>query len=178
MLNFRANLIRDNLGDVIFDSERILNRTFARHSDDIQTVELQNALKPKFGLRLAVIEDNLSDFRILSHQMTQSDLLDAELDHFDSVDAFLKMGRHDSYDVIVLDRFIQSAGLTEGRIRDIKYHNPKAGIVMYTGSSTPSLRGSAVHEGAMLVVEKGTLSVADLELLFLTAARFGAKVSN
>lgn len=134
-------------------------------------------LVPKLPLTLALIEDNDTDALLFSHMMDRSQALSATLKRFLTVDSFLD-DPAEIVNVIILDRFISPDGLSEGRIRELKARHPEAGIIMYTGLTLPSLRSSAVQEGAMAVVEKGSLTISEMELLLMTAACVGPKVSN
>lgn len=139
--------------------------------------DLLDAMKPKMELRIALIEDDPKDAYIFEQQLLRASFVSAEVVHFSSLDEFLS--RCDvSPDVIVLDRFIQGVGLTEGRIRQLKARHPHVGVIMHTGSVGPSLRSNAVQEGAFAVVEKGSLSLTELELLLMTTACVGSKITN
>ena len=49
---------------------------------------------------------------------------------------------------------------------------------MHTSSVSPGIRALAAQEGAMAVIEKGSLDDCEMELLLITAAGLGAKISN
>jgi len=145
--------------------------------EKLEAKSFLGALRPRFSLSLAVIEDDDADFQTITLMLKQASLLDAKTIRFRNVDEFLKTS-DGTFHVILLDRFIQRAGISEDRIREIKALHPDAGVIMYTSSDCPSLRSNAVQEGAMAVVEKGSLSPSEFELLLMTAGCLGAKVSN
>ena len=142
-----------------------------------QSAALFESLKPSRPIRIGLIEDDPTDVLLFSTMLKQSGILDVELETFSDLNALLKAGS-DYFDVLVLDRFIQNDGLSEGRIREVKALHPHAGVIMYTNSDNPRLRANAVQEGAFAVVEKGRLTPDELELLIMTAACIGTKVTN
>ena len=142
-----------------------------------QSAALFDNLKPGRPFRVGLIEDDPADVLLFSTMLTQSDLLDVELETFSDLASLLKAGS-DEFDVLVLDRFIQHAGLSEGRIREVKAVHPNAGVIMYTNSNNPRLRANAVQEGAFAVVEKGRLTPDEFKLLILAAACVGPKITN
>ena len=152
--------------------------SFARDiSPALNASELLDAMKPRMTVKIALVEDDARDAYLFQERLKRATFVSAEITHFSDLEAFLAC-KDESPDVIVLDRFIQRVGLTEGRIRQPSSRHPGTGIIMYTGCTTPKLRSSAVQEGAFAVVEKGSLSVTELELLLMTAACVGSKISN
>lgn len=131
----------------------------------------------KMRLSIALVEDDPSDVSLFSILLRRSQLTTFDISQFLSIDLLLEAGSGD-YDVIVLDRFIQNVGLSEGRIREVKALFPQAGILMHTSSISPSIRALASQEGAMAVIEKGSLKSCEMELLLITTAALGSKITN
>ena len=63
-----------------------------------------------------------------------------------------------------------------GGLRKFRAKHNGCGVVLHTSNITPSLRSTAAHEGAMAVVEKGTLDAEALKLLVMSAAAVGPKM--
>ena len=153
-------------------------QSFARNTGTmLDAYDLLDAMKPKVRLNIVLIEDDARDALLFQEQLRRASFITPEVTHFTSLEAFFE-SNCDSPDVLVLDRFIQRVGLTEGRIRHVKARYPETGIIMYTGSIAPALRSIAVQEGAFAVVEKGSLSLTELELLIMTTAYVGSKITN
>ena len=87
--------------------------------EKLEAKSVLGALRPRFSLLLAVIEDDDADFQTITLLMKQASLLDAKTIRFRNVDEFLKTS-DGTFHVILLDRFIQRAGISEDRIREIK----------------------------------------------------------
>lgn len=152
--------------------------SFARETGSaLNASDLLDAMKPRMAVSIALVEDDARDAFLFQERLRRATFVSAEVTHYTDIEAFLA-SKDESPDVIVLDRFIQRVGLTEGRIRQISVRHPGTGIIMYTGCTSPQLRSSAVQEGAFAVVEKGSLSLTELELLLMTAACVGSKISN
>ncbi len=153
-------------------------QSFARNTGTmLDASDLLDAMKPKVRLSIVLIEDDPRDALLFKEQLRRASFVTPDLTHFTNLEDFFESDC-DAPDVIVLDRFIQRVGLTEGRIRHLKARFPRTGIIMYTGSIAPALRSSAVQEGAFAVVEKGSLTLTELELLLMTTAYVGSKITN
>lgn len=127
------------------------------------------------GYSIAVVEDDERDFFMLSYLLKQSHLPIASITHYVSLDELLHPAMP-SPDVVMLDRHLPDSGLTESRIREVRARHAGCGVIMHTGCITPSLRSTAAHEGAVAVVEKGSLNTRAISALVAAAAECGPQM--
>ena len=66
--------------------------------------------------------------------------------------------------------------LTEARIGEIRARHNKCGVVLYTGAMTPSIRSAAALEGAVAVIEKGSLDAEAIGAMVAAAAHVGPSI--
>lgn len=132
---------------------------------------------PNEHLRVAVIEDDPVDAFLMKILVKEIGGWLGVVECFTSVDELLAVDAP-TFDVIVLDRMLGDGSLSEGRIRELRAACPRAGLVMHTSALTPSLRASAVQEGAFAVMEKGALEPKEVWLLLQAAAVLGPKLAR
>ncbi len=125
--------------------------------------------------RIAVVDDSRIDFRLLRRQLEKSNNSNLVIEHYSTLAEFLDDATV-SPDAVILDRHLPESGLSEGRIREIRARHKNCGVIIHTGMMTPSLRSTASHEGAIAVVEKGTLDSEAIGLLVETAAVLGPQM--
>lgn len=126
-------------------------------------------------LTIAIVDDSLQDAKIVERHLHTACHGNVSIEHFTSLNDFLA-DDVTSPDVVILDRMMPDSILGEARIREIRAKHNGCGVVLHTGNITPSLRSTAAHEGAMAVVEKGTLDAEALKLLVMSAAAVGPKM--
>ena len=127
------------------------------------------------GHRIAIVEDNDWDYTMLKHMLERSNLPVASLERFESIDELLQFDP-EAFDVVVLDRYLPLSGLSETRIKEVRARFRNCGVLIHTGHITHSLRSAAAHQGAVAVVEKGSLDEKALALLVETAAVVGPTI--
>ena len=147
---------------------RVTSRS-AQNKDSAPDSRDHEKTPPFLSLKIAMIEDDLSDFFILKLLLEEYPSLVERIQRFDDIEDFFKSEDKD-YSIIVLDRFLAGSGLSEGKIPDIKAFIPDAAIIMYTGNLTPTLKAVAAQEGAFCVIEKGALSSPEIMMVFQAAA--------
>lgn len=126
---------------------------------------------------IAVVEDDDKDFFLLERLLAESDREFGDVSRYSDLDAFLA-DDVPSPDVVLLDRSMPDSTLTEARIREIHARHNRCGVILHTGFITPSLRATAAHEGALAVVEKGSLSSKAISALVEAAAIVAPEISG
>ena len=124
------------------------------------------------ALQLAVVDDSLEDFVLLKYLLKKSQITVRQIDHYLSLDALLKADGS-SPDVVLLDRCLPELGLSESRIREVRAKHNNCGVIVHTGHITPSLRSTAAHEGAVAVIEKGSIDANTMGAMISAAAQVG-----
>lgn len=112
---------------------------------------------------------------LLRYLLKTSDLRTSAIDHYKSVDEFLAQNTK-SPDVVLLDRCMPDSTLNEARIREIRARHNNCGVILHTGQMTPSLRSTAAHEGAIAVIEKGSLDARAIGAMVHAAAQVGPSI--
>ncbi len=123
---------------------------------------------------VAIVDDCQTDYRLLKLQLENAED-NLQIDYYATLAEFLDEATA-SPDAVILDRHLPESGLSEGRIREIRARHKNCGVIIHTGVMTPSLRSTASHEGAIAVIEKGTLDAAAIQLLIETAAVLGPQI--
>lgn len=131
--------------------------------------ELQSALQ------VAIVDDNKTDFRLLRHQLENSSKSQFIIRYYASLAEFLDESTP-SPDAVILDRLLPETGLSECHILEIRTRHQNCGVIVHTGLMTASLRATAGHEGAIAVIEKGTLDSDAIQSLVETAAVMGPQI--
>ncbi|MFC7292095.1 response regulator [Hirschia litorea] len=124
--------------------------------------------------RVAIVDDCRVDYQLLKLQLEKAED-HLHIEYYSTLAEFLDEATS-SPDAVILDRHLPETGLSEGRIREIRARHKNCGVIIHTGVMTPSLRSTASHEGAIAVIEKGTLDAAAIELLIETAAVLGPQI--
>ena len=122
-------------------------------------------------LKIACIEDDESDFELLKSYLENAVNFPISLTHFSCINNFLALSVQ-TPDIIFLDRNLPDSLIAETRIREIHARHDYCPIIMYTECLTPSLRATAAHEGAVAVIEKGTLAKETITDLLKGAIAF------
>lgn len=123
-------------------------------------------------IKIAVVDDSLEDFFLLKNLLEQSSWRFGPLAHYFSLEALLDK-REASPDVVMLDRCLPDCGLSEPHIREVRARHGNCGVILHTANLTPSLRSTAAHEGAVAVIEKGSLSAKAIGTMVAAAAQVG-----
>ncbi|WP_018995800.1 response regulator [Hirschia maritima] len=133
--------------------------------------QITNADQELRVIKVACIEDDNTDFRLLKAMFENSNAAQIELEHYSQIDEFL-LDDVETPDVVFLDRNLPTSAASETRIREIHVRHDYCPIILYTGCLTPSLRSTAAHEGAVAVIEKGMLSRHSITDLLKGAVAF------
>ena len=126
-------------------------------------------------LDVAIVDDCRHDAFLVEYALRKSSQPFKEIHHFGSLSEFL-LATSPTPDVVVLDRVMPDTGLTEARIREIRARHNRCGVIVHTSALTPSLRSTAAHEGAVAVVEKGSLTPEALGMIVASAAIIGPQM--
>ena len=132
----------------------------------------KRAVSGEHTLSVAIVDDSVEDYFLLSHLLRKSNLEVSRIDHYTNLEDFLSDDAN-SPDVVVLDRCLPDCGLSESRIREVRAKHNNCGVILHTGCLTPSLRSTAAHEGAVAVIEKGTLDAKAIGAMVSAAAQVG-----
>ncbi|MEO9968271.1 MAG: response regulator [Hyphomonadaceae bacterium] len=132
-----------------------------------------NDLAPAYSV--VVVDDCANDFFLLEYLLKNSTQAFKSITHFESLDRFLESDIK-SPDVVVLDRYMPDSTLSEARIPEIRARHNNCGVIMHTGRLTPSLRSTAAHEGAVAVIEKGSLKARAIGAMVAAAAQVGPSI--
>ena len=145
-------------------------------TDDIyNTLDIQGQFSARDAKTIAVVDDDVRDFRLLKLLLGEATMPFEPLEYFKSLDDFMAKGVR-TPDVVILDRYMPDSGLSETRIREIRARHRNCGVIVHTGHVTFSLRSAAAHQGAFAVVEKGCVDATSLAMLIETAAIMGPKI--
>lgn len=126
-------------------------------------------------LDVAIVDDCRHDAFLVEYALRKSSQPFKTIHHFGSLSEFLLVSSP-TPDVVVLDRMMPDSGLTEARIREIRARHNRCGVIVHTSAMTPSLRSTAAHEGAVAVVEKGSLPPEALGMIVASAAIIGPQM--
>lgn len=124
------------------------------------------------NISVAIVDDSLEDFHLIKHLLEKSGLKIREIAHYSRLEAILEE-QDFSPDVVLLDRCLPDCGLSEPHIRQIRAKHNNCGVILHTGNMTPSLRSTSAHEGAVAVIEKGTLDACAIGTIVSAAAECG-----
>jgi DNA-binding NtrC family response regulator len=130
---------------------------------------------PLKNYKVAVVDDDHREFFMLKYMLKKSHLSFDSIEHYSSLDDLLAADTPSPH-VVLLDRHLPDSVLTESRIREIRARHNQCGVIMHTGNMTPSLRSTAAHEGAVAVVEKGSLDSNTISSLVRVAAMIGPQM--
>lgn len=149
---------------------------FSAYSSEHSSRSESEAVAPR-EYAIAVVDDDIRDFVLLKCLIRKSRLPNVSCVHYSSITQLMNSATPRP-DVVFLDRYLPDSQLGESRIREIRARHDKCGVILHTALITPSLRSTAAHEGAVAVVEKGTVSERAISALISAAAEFGPQIQT
>ena len=119
-------------------------------------------------IRILLLEDNPGDARLIREALSESERINAQIDHVSRLSEFEECFPEGNYDVIILDLTLPDATGIE-TVQKTNLVAPETAIVVLTGISDEELAVKAVQEGAQDYLVKGQADVRVLERVILYA---------